>query len=166
MGVLDGVGAGLATAGGGIVSTLLNIGEAGKQRNFQSDMANTAYRRAVIDMKLAGINPMLAYMKGGAATPPGAKASVTNALENAVATAQQFRKINEEIKNLREQNALIRAQKNKTTTEDKILKFEETKKGIADDLLQYLKGLVSPEVTGAGDAIKKGKDRLRIEIQK
>lgn len=46
--------------------------EAGRQMEFQTDMANTAYQRAIKDMQAAGLNPMLAYQHGGAATPQGA----------------------------------------------------------------------------------------------
>lgn len=42
---------------------------------FQREMSSTAYVRATQDMKNAGINPMLAYMQGGASTPPGAMGS-------------------------------------------------------------------------------------------
>jgi hypothetical protein len=44
---------------------------AARQMEFQREMSDTSYQRAVADLKAAGINPMLAAMKGGASTPGG-----------------------------------------------------------------------------------------------
>lgn len=52
-----------------------NAGEAKTQRDWENMMSSTAYQRATSDMKAAGINPMLAYIQGGASTPSGASAS-------------------------------------------------------------------------------------------
>ena len=49
---------------------------ADRQMDFQNYMSNTAFQRSVKDLSEAGLNPMLAYMKGGASTPSGSGGSV------------------------------------------------------------------------------------------
>jgi len=76
-----------------------NAQQAQIQQGFQADMSNTAYQRAVADMKAAGLNPMLAYAQGGASTPVGAKAEMQSALGAAATSAQSGYKIGTEAKN-------------------------------------------------------------------
>lgn len=56
-----------------------NSAEAQKNRDWQEMMSNTAYQRAMADMKAAGLNPILAASLGGASTPGGATGTISGA---------------------------------------------------------------------------------------
>lgn len=61
------------------VAMNFNSTEAMKNREWQEHMSNTAYQRAVEDMKKAGLNPILAFQNGGASTPGGSAGTISGA---------------------------------------------------------------------------------------
>lgn len=86
------IGSSLLSSGGGLLGGLLgqsgaadtnakqmafNAQEAQKNREFQWQMGTTAYQRAMEDMKLAGLNPILAAGGISPSSGGGAQASVS-----------------------------------------------------------------------------------------
>lgn len=125
-GVDDLVMGGLSLAGGLIQSSMaderadktnqFNAQQAQMNRDFQERMSNTAYRRGMEDMKKAGLNPILAYQRGGASSPSGATAAAVTAPTNdfispAVSSAQHSKRTNAEVENMIEQNTNLKFQR-------------------------------------------------------
>lgn len=64
-----GAGAGYA---GSRAQAQMNLKISREKQDFQERMSSTAFQRQMEDMRIAGLNPLLAKNMGGATTPPGA----------------------------------------------------------------------------------------------
>lgn len=119
----------------------MNVAENQKNRDFQESMSSTAYQRASQDMQTAGLNPMMMFGSGSAASSPSGGvpnlqapkreqtsplANLGDAASKAVSSAVAFKtmdKMSDEMANLEAENYRIRettkniAQSTKTETE-------------------------------------------------
>lgn len=120
--------------------TQFNKEEAQRSRDYQERLSNSAYQRTMADMASAGLNPILAYQKGGASTPSGAQGSAlttqmqsakgeafhgTNIAGEAVNTALSLRRANQENENMKFTADNIQAQTAKTHS-DTVLNHAKT----------------------------------------
>lgn len=90
-----------------------NAEQAQRQMDFQERMSNTAHQREVADLQAAGLNPALAYFKGGSATPGGAMATMNNSAAAGMTGAAQVASIAQTAAQIEQQRAtagLTRAQ--------------------------------------------------------
>lgn len=94
---------------------------ASDQQNFAQFMANTTYRRAVRDMELAGLNPVLAVDRGGAPVPSVGQAGVPNV---GIQTPKFSAKNVQEARQMDESLALLRAARQKTEHEAQTARYE------------------------------------------
>lgn len=139
------LGAAAGDLGGSVISALFNAHEASKNRDFQEDMANTAYQRAAKDLEAAGLNRVLAF-GSPAATPSGAVASVQAPKLGSTGVAAASAK--QQIEQSRSLVSLQRAQEDLTRDQQKQV-AASTLKTMADT------GLVSQQTrTAAAEASK------------
>jgi len=128
--------------------------EAKKARHFTRRMSNTAYVRAVRDLKHAGLNPMLAYSQGGASTPSATAADVPqNIGSRAVSAAMSGLMAKAELRNV------------EADTDDKANSASNraAQQGILDNNARTAK--VEADVAEAGSAARQATAQATAETQ-
>ncbi len=130
----------------GGISSAKTIGESRSNRRFQRNMSNTAHQRAVKDLRKAGLNPILAAMKGGASTPGGSAATIANPAQGLSQNVSKIGRLKEEIKNLQANTNLSSAQALKAQQETK------TGQALMNQILTQTKGTAFENVEKQLDA--------------
>lgn len=82
-----------------------------EQMAFQERMSNSAYQRAVADMRAAGLNPLLAYGQGGASSPSGASTTMENIMAGASTGALDTLRLKKDIEEAQSRIDLQASQK-------------------------------------------------------
>lgn len=90
----SGVGTGLLTGGLSLLGAQLTAQQSHSENEWamreSERLSSTAYQRATADLRAAGLNPMLAYMNGGASSPQavgGQPADLAGAVTSGVSSA-------------------------------------------------------------------------------
>lgn len=77
-GAIGAIGAGLISSAGQIYTNQKNLSQTNKWNDVQVDLANTAHQREVLDLKAAGLNPILSAHGSGASVPSLGTANLGN----------------------------------------------------------------------------------------
>jgi len=133
-----------------------NAQQAQKQMDFQADQSGTSWQRGIADMKAAGLNPMLAYSQGGASSMGGSTARMENTLEPAVSSARQTAFINQQLRNMYEQNSQIAAQTRLIEAQEPAVRAQANLTSTTANAIQQK---LSPEI----DRIREGSENLSAD---
>lgn len=157
--------------------------QATNARAFAQYNADTAYQRGMADMRKAGLNPMLAFAQGGAATPtspaghgsaptqgamPGASTRVENSLSGAVASAAQGARLVTEVEQqlanvdqTKAQTGLVREQQHQVRANTALDTARAISEGVRPDLIraqtrteQGRPALVGAQTAAAGSSAR------------
>ena len=135
-----------------------NRTQADINRRFQEQMSTTAHQREVADLRAAGLNPILSARHGGASTPAGATAIMSNTAESAGRVFKELSLLDDQIKNVEQDTKTKKALEKLYTSQATGHDFENVGKGILAEFY------TEAEIVKIMEALKRGgvPDMLKV----
>lgn len=156
---------GLAIGGdlaGNYMQQKFNAREAEKQRDWQTEMSNTAYQRAATDLEAAGLNRIIA-LGSPASTPSGATASIEAPKLGATGIAAASAKA--QIEQANAQSDLTKAMEKTETQKTRLTKAEADKASLFKEPMEHFAPLVSSTAQGVADFAGKAKQAMGHRVE-
>lgn len=161
--------------GGGIDANAANAKQAEKNREFQQYNSDTAHQREVADLRAAGLNPILSASHGGASTPSGSTAQMTNPFEKSFSSAveilrtmAQTQLVEAEAKTQLEMPAKVQQDIASAKEQELLYRQQQITEGTKRSKMGYEINLIEGELkklgySTLGEEIKN--DLLRLDVQ-
>lgn len=166
MSLLGTIGAaGLGVAGdliGNKIQQSFNAKEAQKQRDWQTDMSNTAYQRAATDLDAAGLNRILA-LGSPSSTPSGATASIEAPKLGATGVAAASAKA--QIEQANAQAKLTKAMEQTEHQKARLTKAEADKAALFKEPMEHFAPLVNSTAKGAAEFVGKATESMGHRVE-
>lgn len=155
--VTQGLNSGLAVWGQSQANKQ-NLKIAREQMAFQERMSNSAYQRAVSDMRAAGLNPMLAYGQGGASSPSGASTTMESITSGVSTSAMEVMRAKKELETLGAQAEDVRQSAMNKVAERDLMKDQKEQIRITTQAEAIRKALSEAELPAANARAQMYKD--------